>query len=146
MEWQLRSASALVMAPAAASPVSAALATCQEGGVFVFGGGLGRGMWKGRFAGVITLSSLGGLSIWPHIMGVGGGPRERGGQVESRLQEMGAGSESRGHSRVRVVGGTRPGAEFAGQARRSEDQAPAFCISAPHLAGLPSRSQFYFAS
>lgn len=66
-------------------------------------------------------------------------------QVESRLQEMGAGSESRGRSRVRVAGGTRPGAEFAGQARWSEDQAPAFCISAPHLAWLPSRSQFYFA-
>lgn len=61
MEWQLGSASALVTAPAAASPVSAASATCQEGGEFGFGAGLGRGMWKGRFTGVITLSSLGGL-------------------------------------------------------------------------------------
>lgn len=45
------------------------------------------------------------------------GTRERGGQVESRLQKVGAGSENRGRGRVRVAGGTRPGAGFAGQAR-----------------------------
>lgn len=85
--------SALVTVSATGPPVSADLASCQERGVFVFCGGLGRWMWKGGFTGVTALSSFGRLLIWPFMMG---GGREEGAGGAQAAGDGGREREQRG--------------------------------------------------
>lgn len=97
---------------------------------------MGRWIWKSRSNGVTALSSMGRLLIWPCMMR--GGKEERGaGGPGCRKGEQGERAE--GVARVRAAGA---GCTLQGRGTGFEDQSPAFCFPAPHLAWLPTRSQF----